>query len=75
MVTNKLNINGKATVNFGDKNVTGEGEVGSVIAINLIDGEIYYTLSLDNGFENRPCSEGGLPIQYIQVKEGQYKAV
>jgi len=43
----------------------GNGELGKVTRIELIGNEIYYTLSLFNGFDNG----GNLPIQCIQIKE------
>lgn len=75
MVTNRPNINDKAKVKFGDKSIVGEGEIGKVTAIWLMDGEVNYTFSLDNGYGKKPYEEGGLPIQFIQVKEGQYEKI
>lgn len=74
MITNKLNIGDKVKVNFDNPNIVGEGEIGPVTSIQLIGSEIYYTLSLDSGFDSKSSEEGCLPIhQYIQVKEGQYE--
>ena len=78
MVTNKLNIGSKIKVDFGkDSKVVGNGEVGTVISMwaDTKNNEIYYTADLDNGFEKKPCCEGGLPINSIQFREGQYKLI
>lgn len=73
---NKIGIGDKVKVALENKNVVGNGEIGEVTSIQLMNNEIYYTLRLDNGFDS-PIKEPGtcLPISCIQVKEGQYESL
>ncbi len=65
-ITNKLNIDDKAKVNW--PGVVGDGEIGYCTTIMKMNGEIYYTLELEKSFEKGGC----LPVNSIQVKDGHF---
>lgn len=74
-MTNKLNIGDKAKVALPNPKVIGNGEIGAVTNIDLMNGEIYYTLKLDNGFDSPIKSKECLPVSVIQVREGEYETI